>query len=298
MKVKWRACAVCDKFFREKLLAAHMSAAHGAETSDQSQRPRSRESNPASVKAEKPKGHILRAEHIDQANTTSPVRSAVRCWESEKQAALSGQKKRARDQGRVNKAVECFVAAIAVKTSNATPLANVWGKNSAALETIKAAAKEREHQALMASIQQYSLQQELERRAYRAKEAAYRDTAMKKQAVQASPSKSVVPPVSSSENNKRPPKRKGRKASQGFIPPPTIDCSCGGNNENCCRCFGSGYYPATAVKEKKGTMEKPISTALGGFASDPRGDIYSIRENGRFSSLCSFDSFDDESGPM
>lgn len=74
-------------------------------------------------------------------------------------------------------------------------------------------------------------------------------------------------------------------------------CSCGGENENCFRCAGTGFYDKViapgAVTEVSPTV---VSTRpLAGFASDPRGSQYGIRAQGRFDSTPHHDNFDDES---
>jgi len=78
-------------------------------------------------------------------------------------------------------------------------------------------------------------------------------------------------------------------------------CTCGGENENCFKCFGTGFYdkeilvtpPFDSSNTRSSSAKKP--SGLGSFASDSRGHNYSIREGGRFSSFPLHDDFGDES---
>lgn len=80
-------------------------------------------------------------------------------------------------------------------------------------------------------------------------------------------------------------------------------CSCGGENENCYKCFGTGTYQKTVVEPRsyeQFAKIKPDSPRvnrswLGGFAADSRGGSYSIREGGRFDSSPNEDDYGDES---
>lgn len=79
-------------------------------------------------------------------------------------------------------------------------------------------------------------------------------------------------------------------------------CTCGGNNENCFKCGGTGYYIREAVVD--GANRGPAPTvatreyrSLAGFASDDRAGPYNIREKGRFDSRPLCDDFGDESEP-
>ena len=74
----------------------------------------------------------------------------------------------------------------------------------------------------------------------------------------------------------------------------TADCTCGGNNERCTRCGGTGYYTKEVVDQFIGTPKTPWtdksnrvgfrSTQESTFSNDQRGDGYGIRERGRFGS--------------
>lgn len=69
-------------------------------------------------------------------------------------------------------------------------------------------------------------------------------------------------------------------------------CSCEGENENCFKCNGTGFYKRKMVtnidecqdrvQEKR--IYKTNSTQESQFSNDQRGGIYGIREQGRFSS--------------
>lgn len=80
-------------------------------------------------------------------------------------------------------------------------------------------------------------------------------------------------------------------------------CSCGGENENCYKCFGTGTYQKTVFEPRpyeQFVQNKPDSprvsrSRLGGFAADSRGNSYSIREGGRFDSSPNEDDYGDES---
>lgn len=82
-----------------------------------------------------------------------------------------------------------------------------------------------------------------------------------------------------------------------------VPCSCGGENERCYRCYGTGFHERQVIDQSLSSVNASVpkldfsrrTLGLGGFASDSRGDDYSIRENGRFSSFPLFDDLDDES---
>lgn len=74
------------------------------------------------------------------------------------------------------------------------------------------------------------------------------------------------------------------------------ECSCLGENERCNRCFGSGYYTKKIIEE---TNKKPIKEKAKtsnsievNFSNDMRGNSFSIRELGRFSSNPLHDDYD------
>lgn len=69
-------------------------------------------------------------------------------------------------------------------------------------------------------------------------------------------------------------------------------CSCEGENENCFRCNGTGFYKSRIVtnidecqdriQEKRTHKTNSIQDSQ--FSNDQRGGIYGIREHGRYSS--------------
>lgn len=71
-----------------------------------------------------------------------------------------------------------------------------------------------------------------------------------------------------------------------------LNCSCKGENENCFKCNGTGLYESlivTNIEECKDRIhekqiQKTNSIQESQFSNDPRGGIYGIRENGRYSS--------------
>lgn len=70
-------------------------------------------------------------------------------------------------------------------------------------------------------------------------------------------------------------------------------CSCGGENENCFKCDGTGFYTKKVVQDSSKLTSIAPNSRLGlknrtpsesTFANDSRGGEYGIRERGRFSS--------------
>lgn len=69
-------------------------------------------------------------------------------------------------------------------------------------------------------------------------------------------------------------------------------CSCEGENENCFRCDGTGFYKSKLItnleecrdRVQEKVIQKIDSTQESNFSNDQRGGIYGIRERGRFSS--------------
>jgi hypothetical protein len=69
-------------------------------------------------------------------------------------------------------------------------------------------------------------------------------------------------------------------------------CSCEGENENCFRCNGTGFYKSkiiTNLEECRARVQEKLIrkidfTQESNFSNDQRGGLYGIRENGRFSS--------------
>ena len=293
MKIKYRACVICNVFFKENLLSAHMAATHGSIVDAPLKLLMNKRH--VGVKVTPTKTNEGRVRKV-VVTTIAETLTTHRNWKAEKGAAAANQENRARNQARLNQATEHFVAANAVKKSNALPFANGWEKYRDVLKAAKTAANERKLQAFHDQMGKNLLEQEAARRAYRKKEVAFKATVLKKQSVRhdlnvksaARKKLLAIPKVSLPS--------KISNTLSGFVPPVTVDCSCGGTNENCFRCAGIGYYaaPMGKVNTLLG-LKKASPVQLGSYASDSRGGTYSIRENGRFSSLSSFDSFDDES---
>jgi len=69
-------------------------------------------------------------------------------------------------------------------------------------------------------------------------------------------------------------------------------CSCDGENENCFRCNGTGFYKrliVTNIEEcqeriQEKTIHNTNSIQESQFSNDQRGGIYGVREYGRYSS--------------
>ncbi len=69
-------------------------------------------------------------------------------------------------------------------------------------------------------------------------------------------------------------------------------CSCEGENENCFRCDGTGFYKSNIItnleecrdRVQEKVIQKIDSIQESNFSNDQRGGIYGIRERGRFSS--------------
>ncbi|BDB70248.1 hypothetical protein Cthiooxydans_26600 [Comamonas thiooxydans] len=64
-------------------------------------------------------------------------------------------------------------------------------------------------------------------------------------------------------------------------------CSCGGNNEKCAKCFGSGFYTKEVIDD---FLDGSALSVRGSpnqestFSNDYRGGFFGVRELGRFSS--------------
>jgi hypothetical protein len=79
-------------------------------------------------------------------------------------------------------------------------------------------------------------------------------------------------------------------------------CSCGGENANCFKCDGSGYYRREIVEKMKPQslstspkLRNESATTPGAethFSNDSRGGAHGIRESGRFSSNPLHDDYD------
>jgi hypothetical protein len=86
-------------------------------------------------------------------------------------------------------------------------------------------------------------------------------------------------------------------ASSTFNEATMSQCSCGGENSNCYKCSGTGYYRKKLVPGA--VLTTPViadARPLAGFSSDARGGIYGIREQGRFDSRPDYDHSDDDAG--
>ena len=77
-------------------------------------------------------------------------------------------------------------------------------------------------------------------------------------------------------------------------------CSCGGENEKCFRCDGTGYYTKQVVPPSANSPSsmhsnlrlKNQASAESSFSNDARGGDYGIRERGRFGSNPLYDDHD------
>ncbi|WP_314323532.1 hypothetical protein [Comamonas aquatica] len=99
--------------------------------------------------------------------------------------------------------------------------------------------------------------------------------------------------TSKKSKNKKPQTNQAAKSSPK-IKTVSIEakCSCEGENENCFRCNGTGFYKSRMVtnieecqdriQEKRNHQKN--STQESQFSNDQRGGIYGIREHGRYSS--------------
>jgi hypothetical protein len=103
--------------------------------------------------------------------------------------------------------------------------------------------------------------------------------------------------------------RKGRPKQLRRAQPEVIAvramCTCGGENENCFKCFGTGIYEKKEVVDATPSQHRSLPLphlvlrrfyrpSLADFASDSRGGSYSIREQGRFDSAPVADDYGDE----
>lgn len=93
--------------------------------------------------------------------------------------------------------------------------------------------------------------------------------------------------------------RSSQKAGVALVRAP---CTCRGENENCFKCFGTGFYEKKLIANPPSSLGLSMrnspsrkSPRLGSFASDFRGDSHSIRESGRFCSSPLHDDYGDES---
>lgn len=77
-------------------------------------------------------------------------------------------------------------------------------------------------------------------------------------------------------------------------------CSCGGENEKCFRCDGTGYYTKKVVPTSANSSSslhsnlrlKNQASAESSFSNDARGGDYGIRERGRYGSNPLYDDHD------
>lgn len=101
------------------------------------------------------------------------------------------------------------------------------------------------------------------------------------------PSK-IPPPVDRTKRRARKPllDQKNKKTTESW------PCSCGGENERCFRCFGTGLEEISAKEALKRQARTLINVTPGGPASFA---VDGVREAGRFSSAPSQDDFGEES---
>jgi hypothetical protein len=87
----------------------------------------------------------------------------------------------------------------------------------------------------------------------------------------------------------------GRMNSAGMtIRYESAACTCGGENENCFKCDGTGYYRrqmvevylhgVTSSRVSEGLRRMKDGSLETTFSNDGRGGDYGVREKGRFSS--------------
>ncbi len=95
----------------------------------------------------------------------------------------------------------------------------------------------------------------------------------------------------------------GRETKAGMtIRYESAACSCRGENANCFKCDGTGYYRREIVEKMQPESVFAVSKLRGGsanstnveahFSNDARGGVYGLRENGRFLSNPLHDDFD------
>jgi len=116
-------------------------------------------------------------------------------------------------------------------------------------------------------------------------------------------------PVRTSKNNPNldSPKIASVPLSSDYRPPRTkfvnvqSKCSCGGENENCFKCDGTGIETkrlATTAGCDTTLFSKNAGVVnLAHYANDSRGEPFLVREKGRFDSSPLHDDYDDEATP-
>lgn len=72
-----------------------------------------------------------------------------------------------------------------------------------------------------------------------------------------------------------------------------VPCPCGGETENCYMCDGFGRIRGRSDPVRLVNAGPAAARELAGFAADPRGGDYGVRENGRFGAGPEYDNFDD-----
>ena len=99
--------------------------------------------------------------------------------------------------------------------------------------------------------------------------------------------------TSKKSKNKKPQTNQAAKSSPKIKTVSIVaKCSCEGENENCFRCNGTGFYKSrmvTNIEECQDRIQEKRphqknSTQESQFSNDQRGGIYGIREHGRYSS--------------
>ncbi len=84
------------------------------------------------------------------------------------------------------------------------------------------------------------------------------------------------------------------KSAPGGITLVPTKCSCRGENQNCFRCDGTGFYERAIVSyTSPNNLQNSSTRQEVTFSIDSRGGKYSIRENGRFESSPLEDDYDE-----
>lgn len=85
----------------------------------------------------------------------------------------------------------------------------------------------------------------------------------------------------------------GAVSADGKMKTVAAQCSCQGENSNCFKCGGTGFYEKRLAAGVAGTPRSaPAWHSEVSFSNDARGGTYGIRENGRFESSPLEDDYD------
>lgn len=267
-------CKFCHQFFSERRMAEHIQRNHFAVA--RADKPRMLETSallPMSRSPKKPKSakrQPMSSTASNQAVRQPTAETAQPGRDFRIVRAELEQHARRNWQAAKNKATASFVKDSTLQKINKDPLSSVWKEQVAKLSTVNS-KRHSEHS--------YSLQ------------------------LQKVPVREVPPPT------QRPLVKTKGKAVKQLSTKLTLNrpallanipCSCGGENENCYRCFGAGYYEvseADAMRLARQVASTPAPQRLGPvrFASDARGAAYGLREQGRFSSEPVHDDYGDDS---